>query len=149
GDIGLFKIVSEGGVAAGVRRIEAVTGAGALAYVRDTEEVLRQIAGDVKADRATVAQRVGQLADRNRALEKELDKLRAKLASGQGGDLSAQAVDVAGVKVLAARLDGADAKALRDAVDQMKNKLGSAAVVLAAVEDGKVRLAAGVTKDQM
>ncbi len=149
GDIGLFKIVSEGGVAAGVRRIEAVTGAGALAYVRDTEDTLRQIAGEVKADRATVTQRVGQLTERNRALEKELDKLRAKLASGQGGDLSAQAVDVAGVKVLAARIDGADAKALRDAVDQMKSRLGSAAVVLAAVEDGKVRLAAGVTKDQM
>jgi len=149
GDIGLFKILSEAGIASGVRRIEAVTGAGALAYVGETEKRLADVARLVKGDPASVGDKVHQLIDRNRRLEKELDQLRARLASGQGTDLVSQAVQLDGLKVLAARLDGADAKALRDAVDQLKNKLGSAAVVLGTVDEDKVRLVAGVTKDQI
>ncbi|MGB0713295.1 MAG: alanine--tRNA ligase, partial [Gammaproteobacteria bacterium] len=147
GDIGVFKIVAESGVAAGVRRVEAVTGAGALLWMRDVNRRLDRIANMVKGGRDSADEKVEQLLDRNRRLEKELDQLKAKLASSQGTDLAGQAVDIAGVKVLAARLDGVDAKALRDAVDQLKNKLGSAAIVLGAVDDGKVRLVAGVTKD--
>ncbi len=147
GDIGLFKIVSESGVAAGVRRIEAVTGAGALKWVDEMAQTLAELAGLVRGGRDDVGLRVKQLVERNRALEKDVEQLRAKLASGQGTDLAAQAVAAGGAKVLSARLDGADAKALRDAVDQLKNKLGSAAVILGTVEDGKVRLVAGVSKD--
>jgi alanyl-tRNA synthetase len=149
GDIGLFKITSEGGVAAGVRRIEAVTGAGALAAVAETEALLGRVAEAVKGGRESVEDKVKQLVERARKLEKELDALKAKLATGGSQDLAAQAVEVAGMKVLAARLDGADGKALSEAVDRLKDKLQSAAVVLAAVEDGKVRIAAGVTKDRM
>ena len=149
GDIGLFKITSEGGVAAGVRRIEAVTGAGALAAVAETEALLGRVAEAVKGGRESVEDKVRQLVERARKLEKELDALKAKLATGGSQDLAAQAVEVAGMKVLAARLDGADGKALSEAVDRLKDKLQSAAVVLAAVEDGKVRIAAGVTKDRM
>jgi alanyl-tRNA synthetase len=148
GDIGLFKIVSEGGVASGVRRIEAVTGEHALAWVEQTEHYLAQVAEMVKAGRDNVEDKVRQLLDKARKLEKELDQLKGRLASGQGADLAAQAEQIAGIKVLAARLDGADAKTLRDTVDQLKNKLGSAAVVLASVSEGKVSLAAGVTSDQ-
>ena len=148
GDIGLLKITSEGGVAAGVRRIEAVAGAGALRYIGETEKNLSLIAGILKADASTVETRARQLVDRSRALEKEVDQLKAKLASSQGGDLAAQAVEVDGIKVLAARLEGGDAKSLRDTVDQLKNKLGAAAVVLAAVDGDKVSLVAGVTKDE-
>ena len=147
GDIGLLKIVSEGGVAAGVRRIEAVTGAAALAYVRQTEERLQFVAELVRGNRDDVTRKVEQLQARVKGLEKELDQTRARLASGQGGDLSAQAKDVKGVKVLAARIDGADSKTLRDTLDKLKDKLGQAAIVLAAVQDGKVLLIAGVTKD--
>jgi len=147
GDIGLFKIVSEGGVAAGVRRIEAVTGAGALAYVRQTEDRLQLVAELVRGSRDDVARKVEQLQVRVKGLEKELEQTRARLASGQGGDLSAQAKDIKGVKVLAARVDGADSKTLRDTLDKLKDKLGNAAIVLAAVQDGKVLLIAGVTKD--
>ncbi|MCL5669554.1 MAG: DHHA1 domain-containing protein, partial [Gammaproteobacteria bacterium] len=147
GDIGLFKIVSEGGVASGVRRIEAVTGEHALAWVEQTEHHLMQVAEILKAGRDNVEDKVRQLLDKTRKLEKELDQIKGKLASGQGADLAAQAEQIAGIKVLAARLDGADAKALRDTVDQLKNKLGSAAVVLAAVSEGKVSLVAGVTSD--
>jgi alanyl-tRNA synthetase len=147
GDIGLFKVVSEGGVAAGVRRIEAVTGAGALAYVRQTEDRLLLVAELVRGSRDDVARKVEQLQARVKGLEKELEQTRARLASGQGGDLSAQAKDVKGVKVLAARVDGADSKTLRDTLDKLKDKLGNAAIVLAAVQDGKVLLIAGVTKD--
>ncbi len=147
GDIGLFKIVSEGGVASGVRRIEAVAGERALAWVEQTERHLMQVAELLKAGRDTVEDKVRQLLDKTRKLEKELDQLKGKLASGQGADLAAQAEQINGIKVLAARLDGADAKALRDTVDQLKNKLGSAAVVLAAVSEGKVSLVAGVTAD--
>ncbi len=147
GDIGLFKIISEGGVASGVRRIEAVAGESALAWVEQTEQHLMQVAELLKAGRDTVEDKVRQLLDKTRKLEKEMAQLKGKLASGQGADLAAQAEQINGIKVLAARLDGADAKALRDTVDQLKNKLGSAAVVLAAVSEGKVSLVAGVTAD--
>ncbi len=146
GDIGLFRIISETGVASGVRRIEAVTGARALQWVHDGEQRLARVAGLVKGGREDVDEKVGQLLDRYRTLEKELQQLKGKLASSQGTDLAAQAVVIDGMKVLAARLDGADAKALRDTLDQLKNKLGSAAVVLAAVDGDKVSLVAGVTK---
>jgi alanyl-tRNA synthetase len=149
GDIGLFKIVSESGVAAGVRRIEAVTGEGALDWVSQSEQVLRDIATLVKGSREDLEDKVRQLLDRSRKLEKEVATLKQKLASGQGNDLSAAAVDVRGVKVIATRIDGADAPALRDAVDQLKNKLKSAAIVLASVQaPDKVVLIAGVTADQ-
>lgn len=148
GDIGFFKIVSEGGVASGVRRVEAVTGDNALRYVRDLEGTLDSVGTRVKASRDEVDARVEQLVERARKLEKEIDKLRKQLASGQGTDLTTQAVEVGGMKIVAARIDGADAGALRDAVDQLKNKLGKAAVILAAVNDGKVQLAAGVTKNE-
>jgi len=147
GDIGLFKIVAEGGVAAGVRRIEAVTGAGALAHVRQTEDRLQLVAELVRGSREDVAHKVEQLQVRVKGLEKELEQTRARLASGQGGDLSVQAKVIKGVKVLAARLDGADSKTLRDTLDKLKDKLGKAAIVLAAVQDGKVLLIAGVTRD--
>jgi alanyl-tRNA synthetase len=147
GDIGLFKIVSEGGVAAGVRRIEAVTGPGALEYVGETEAKLDAIAELVRANRDDAARKVEQLQLRVRSLEKELDTLRGKLASGESVDLASQAKEVKGVRVVAARLDGADAKGLREAVDRLKDKLSPAAIVLAAVADNKVTLIAGVTKD--
>ena len=134
GDIGLFKIVSEGGIAAGVRRIEAVTGQGALDVVTANEAVLREVAGLVKANRDDVSAKVAQLVERTRSLERELAALRRKLASGGGRDILQEAQVVNGIKVLAARLDGADAKALRDTADQLKNKLGSGVVVLGAVE---------------
>jgi alanyl-tRNA synthetase len=149
GDIGLFKIVSEGGVAAGIRRIEAVTGQGALDWVTTTDQVMRDVAAMVKASREDVEDKVRQLIERSRKLEKEVAQLKSKLASGQGSDLSDGFVDVAGVKVVAKRIDGADAAALRAAVDQLKNKLKSAAIVLASVEaTNKVLLVAGVTADQ-
>ncbi len=146
GDIGVFKITSEGGVAAGVRRIEAVAGEGALRYIGETEKNLAHIAALLKTDSGTVQAKTQQLIERSRHLEKELEQLKAKLASSQGGDLAAQAVEIDGIKVLAAKLEGGDAKSLRDTVDQLKNKLGTAVVVLAAVDDGKVSLVAGVTK---
>jgi alanyl-tRNA synthetase len=149
GDIGLFKIVSEGGVAAGVRRIEAVTGEGAFEWVAQSDRVLRDVAALVKAGRDDVEDKVRQLVERSRKLEKEIAGLKSKLASGQGNDLSSTAVDIGGLKVVATRVDGADAPALRDAVDQLKNKLRSAAIVLASVQDGnKVVIIAGVTADQ-
>ncbi len=148
GDIGLFKILSETGIASGVRRIEAVTGEEALNYVNETEKNLGEISGLVKGNREDVTTRVSQMIERNRKLEKELDALKAKLASSQGGDLAAQAQDVGGIKVLAARLDGADAKVLRETVDQLKNKLGAAAVVLASVNGDRISLVAGVTRDE-
>jgi alanyl-tRNA synthetase len=149
GDIGLFKIVSEGGVAAGVRRIEAVSGEGAYAWVVESERVLRDVAGMLKAGRDEVEDKVRQVLDRQRRLEKELAALKSKLASGQGNDLTSAAIDVGGLKVVATRIDGADAPALRDAVDQLKNKLKSAAIVLASVQEpGKVIVIAGVTADR-
>ncbi len=147
GDIGLFKILQESGIAAGVRRIEAVTGANALNLVQEQEDRLKQIASVVKASVDVVAERVEQLSSSNRQLEKEIAQLKAKLASSAGSDLASEAVDIGGVKVLAAILEGVDSKSLRDTTDQLKNKLGSAVVVLGTVEDGKVSLVAGVTKD--
>jgi len=147
GDIGLFKIINESGVASGVRRIEAVTGESALAWVREGEQRLAGVAALVRGGREDAQEKVRQALERSRALEKEVEKLKARLATGQGRDLAEQAVDVAGVKVLAASIEGADAPALREAVDRLRDRLGSAVVVLGAVEDGKVRLAAGVSAD--
>ncbi|NJD06363.1 MAG: alanine--tRNA ligase, partial [Methylococcaceae bacterium] len=136
------------GVASGVRRIEAVTGAGALNWVEHGEALLQGMAEMLKAARDGLPDKVQQVLDRNRQLEKELERLKSKMASAQGSDLTSQAVDLGGVKVLVARLDDADPKSLRDLMDQLKNKLGSAAIVLAAAKDGKVSLIAGVTADQ-
>ncbi len=145
GDIGLFTIIAEGGVAAGVRRVEAITGDNALAYVQGMETALGGIAGTLKVLRADVPVRVRSLLDQVRGLEKELEALKGKLASAQGDELLARAVDVNGIQVLAAMLAGADAKTLRDTLDKLKDKLKSAVVVLATVDGGKVQLAAGVT----
>ena len=147
GDIGLFKIISESGVAAGVRRIEAVTAEYALDWADKGERQLAEIAAMLKGNRDNVSNRVSQLMDKNRNLEKELAQLKGKLASSQGSDLSSQAVDVNGIKVLAVNLEGADVKTLRDTLDQLKNKLGTSAIVLAAVDGKKVSLVAGVSKD--
>jgi alanyl-tRNA synthetase len=147
GDIGLFKIVAESGVAAGVRRVEAVTGEGALALVQQQEAQLQQVADTVKATPQEVASRIAQILDNVKSLEKELAALKSKLASAQGDDLLSQAQDINGVKVLAAKLDGADAAVLRETLDKLKDKLKSAAIVLASVTDGKVALIAGVTQD--
>ncbi len=149
GDIGLFKVVAEGGVAAGIRRIEAITGDNALAYLQSLEATVNGIAGTLKAAPAEVPGRVAQVLSEVRALERELAVLKGKLASSRGDELLAQAIDVGGIQVLAAQLDGADAKSLRDTLDQLKNKLKSAAIVLASVDGGKVQLAAGVTADRM
>lgn len=146
GDIGLFKIISEGGVAAGVRRIEAVTGAAALAYLNGAEEQLKEAAGLVKGSRDNLLDKLSALVERNRQLEKELEQLKAKAASAAGNDLAASAVDVKGVKVLAARLD-LDGDALLALVDQLKNKLGRAVILLGGALEGKVTLVAGVTQD--
>ena len=145
GDIGLFKIVAESGVAAGVRRIEAVAGERALDSIAALQERIKQTAVLVKGDRDNFPDKVRQLVERTRQLEKELEQLKTRLASGQGADLLSQTVEIDGLKVLAARLDGADAKTLREAVDRCKAQLKAAAVILATVEDGKVRLVAGVT----
>ncbi|MBK1852628.1 alanine--tRNA ligase [Marinobacter sp. 1-4A] len=146
GDIGLFRITSESGISSGVRRIEAVTGFGALEWVDDTEHKLREVARLVKGSRETVIDKVQQTIERNRQLEKDADALKAKLASSAGSDLADSAVDVAGLKVVASELAGADRKALMETADQLKNKLGEGVVVLASVDDGKVTLVAGVTK---
>ncbi len=146
GDIGLLKIVVEAGIAAGVRRIEAVTGEAALNWVEGIDECLGDIAGLLKGSRDDARDRVSQLLERNRKLEKELEQLKSKIASSQGGELISQAVEIDGIKVLAACLEGADAKTLRNTVDQLKSKLDSAAVVLGAVSNGKVMLTAGVSK---
>ncbi|WLH34320.1 alanine--tRNA ligase [Pseudomonas sp. FP2196] len=147
GDIGLLKIISEGGVASGVRRIEAVTGAAALAYLNAAEEQLKEAASLVKGSRDNLIDKLSAVLERNRALEKQLEQLQAKAASAAGDDLSSSALDVKGVKVLAARLDGQDAKALLALVDQLKNKLGRAVILLGSVHEEKVVLVAGVTKD--
>jgi len=147
GDIGFFKIVAESGIAAGVRRIEAVTGAGAVAWAEHRECQIDSIAEALKSSRDEVEDKVRQLVERLREQEKTLAQLKAKMATQAGSDLSAQAEDINGVKVLTAKLDGADSKALRDTMDQLKNKLGSAAIVLISEDAGKVRVVAGVTKD--
>jgi alanyl-tRNA synthetase len=147
GDIGLFKIVAESGVAAGIRRVEAVTGDNALAYVQQLEGTLGAVAGSLKVTPAEVPARVGAVLEQVRALERELIALKGKLASSQGDELLSQALDVGGIKVLAAMLQGADAKALRETMDKLKDKLKSAVIVLAAADGAKVQLAAGVTAD--
>jgi len=149
GDIGLFKIVAESGVAAGVRRIEAVTGANALAYLQSLEDTVSQAAGSLKASAAELNGRIAQVLDQVRALEKEVATLKGKLASAQGDELVSQVVAVKGLKVLAAKLEGADAKTLRDTMDKLKDKLKTAAIVLAAVDGDKVQIAAGVTADSV
>lgn len=149
GDIGLFKVVSEGGVAAGVRRIEAVTGTHALAYLQNLEDTVNQAASTLKVPVAELNGRISQALDNVRALEKELAALKGKLASSQGDELVSQAVDVKGIKVLAAALPGADARTLRDTMDKLKDKLKTAAIVLAAVDGDKVQIAAGVTADSV
>jgi alanyl-tRNA synthetase len=149
GDIGFFKIVSETGIAAGVRRIEALTGEGAVRWAESSDGLIREIAGLVRGNREEVREKIEQLLERSRRQEKEIQQLKGRLASGQGGDLASSAREVNGVKVLATRVDGADARALRDAVDQLKNKLKSAVIVLGSVEGtDKVLLVAGVTADQ-
>ncbi|MCU0124188.1 alanine--tRNA ligase [Pseudomonas vlassakiae] len=147
GDISLFKIISEGGVASGVRRIEAVTGAAALAYLNAAEEQVKEAAQLVKGNRDNLIDKLSAVLERNRQLEKQLEQLQAKAASAAGDDLSNAAVEVKGVKVLAARLDGQDGKALLALVDQLKNKLGHAVILLGSEHEGKVVLVAGVTKD--
>ncbi|OZA99947.1 MAG: alanine--tRNA ligase [Polaromonas sp. 39-63-203] len=147
GDIGLFKIVGESGVAAGVRRVEAVTGENALAYVQSLESTVQGAAGSLKASPSELQNRIGQVLDQVKSLEKEIAALKGKLASSQGDELMLQAIDVKGLKVLAARLEGADAKTLRDTMDKLKDKLKTAVIVLAAVDGDKVQIAAGVTSD--
>ncbi|MBS0376233.1 MAG: alanine--tRNA ligase [Proteobacteria bacterium] len=148
GDVGAFKIISEGGVAAGVRRIEAVSGEAALRYFALGDHLLREIGGVVRGSREDVLDKVVSLAERAKRLEREVDALKARLASGQGRDLAAGAVDVGGARVVAARVDGLDAKALRAAVDQLKEKLGRGVIVLGSADgEGKVTLVAGVTAD--
>lgn len=147
GDIALFKIISEGGVASGVRRIEAVTGAAALAYLNAAEEQVKEAAQLVKGNRDNLIDKLSAVLERNRQLEKQLEQLQAKAASAAGDDLSNAAVEVKGAKVLAARLDGQDGKALLALVDQLKNKLGHAVILLGSEHEGKVVLVAGVTKD--
>jgi alanyl-tRNA synthetase len=147
GDIGLFKILSESGVAAGIRRVEAIAGDRALTYLQQLDNQVNQLAASLKATPSDLAQRIAQLQEHARSLEKELERLGSKLAASQGDELLSQAIELKGIKVLAAQLDGADAKVLRETLDQLKNKLKSAAIVLASVQDGKVQLAAGVTAD--
>ncbi len=149
GDIGFFKITSESGVAAGVRRIEAVTGQAAFEWVARTDQLLREMSALLRGGRDDLDEKVRELIERSRKLEKEVQQLKSKLASGQGGDLTSQATDVDGVKVLAAQIEGADARSLRDALDRLKSKLGSSVIVLATVQDGKVVLVAGVSADLM
>jgi alanyl-tRNA synthetase len=149
GDIGLFKVLSESGVAAGVRRVEAITGEAVMGWAAELEGRWGRVAGLLKADRDAVEGRLTQLLARTRELEKEIERVNAQMAASQGGELAARAVRVDGLQVVAARLDRADAKTLRETVDQLKSRLGSAVVVLAAVEEGKVRLVAGVTRDSV
>ena len=147
GDIGLFKVVSEGGVAAGVRRIEAVTGENALSYLQDLESTVQSVAATLKTPPVEVQGRLAQVMDQVKALEREIGALKGKLASSKGDELITQAIDVQGIKLLVAKLDGGDAKTLRDTMDKLKDKLKSAVVVLAIADGGKVQIAAGVTND--
>uniref|UniRef100_UPI0040471E6E alanine--tRNA ligase-related protein n=1 Tax=Limnohabitans sp. TaxID=1907725 RepID=UPI0040471E6E len=147
GDIGLFKIVGEGGVAAGVRRVEAVTGVNALAYLQSLEDTVTQAAGTLKAQPGELNNRIAQVLDQVKALEKELAVAKGKLASAQGDELMTKAVDIQGIKLLVAQLEGADAKTLRDTMDKLKDKMKTAVIVLTAVDGDKVQIAAGVTAD--
>ncbi|MES9981202.1 MAG: DHHA1 domain-containing protein, partial [Candidatus Thiodiazotropha sp. 6PLUC5] len=147
GDIGLCKITAETGIAAGVRRIEAVTGQRAVELMEADEERVQRVADMIKSGRDEIEEKLTQILERNRKLEKELEQLKAKLASAAGSDLASSAVAVGEVQVLAANLEGTDPKSLRETMDQLKNKLGSAVILLTAVAGGKVSLVAGVTKD--
>jgi len=147
GDIGLFKITSESGVAAGIRRVEATTGLGAMEFAQKAQAQVDAIAQSLRVPAAEATVKIGQIMDQVKNLEKELDRLKSKLAASQGDDLAGQAVDVGGVKVLAAKLEGADVKQLREAADKLRDKLGNAALVLATVLEGKVSLIASVSKD--
>ncbi|HSW82360.1 MAG TPA: DHHA1 domain-containing protein, partial [Usitatibacter sp.] len=147
GDIGLFRITSEGGVAAGIRRVEAIAGTVALEQVQRESDVLAHVADALKAQPQEVEAKLAQALENARSLEKELARLKVKVATSQGSDLAANAVDVKGVMVLAAKLDGADAKTLRDTMDKLKDRLKSSAIVLASSEGEKVSLIAGVTQD--
>ncbi len=147
GDIGLFKITTETGIAAGIRRIEAVTGKGALDYIAKEELQLQQAATLLKTSRDNLNDKLEQLVDRNRTLEKQLEQLQQKLMGSLGSDLINEAKDIKGIKILAKQIEGADNKALRNLLDQLKNKFGTAAIVLASVNDNRVTLVAGVTKD--
>lgn len=149
GDIGCFKIISETGVAAGIRRIEAVTGAACIDWIAGRDKALASIAALVKSSPEKAVEKVEQLIEKNRLLEKQMERLNAKLASAAGNELAAQAVEVHGIKVLAVKLKDVDAKSLRDMAEQLKNKLGSCAIVLAVVEGDKVSVVAGVSKDKM
>ncbi|GAW87130.1 alanyl-tRNA synthetase [Bathymodiolus platifrons methanotrophic gill symbiont] len=149
GDIGLFKIISETGVASGVRRLEAITGEAAIQWLEAREKTITDIANTVKVAPEAAAERVQQLMAKSKLLEKELERLQAKLSSSAGGELANQAVEIDGIKVLAIKLEDVEPKAMGDVLDQLKNKLGSAAIVLAAVNNGKVNLIAGVSKDQI
>jgi alanyl-tRNA synthetase len=149
GDIGFFKIISESGVAAGIRRVEAVTGEGSLAWVQAQESKLSEAARALKTQPSEIGQKIAQVLEQSRSLEKELARLKSRVASAQGADLATQAVQVKGSSVLAATLEGADSKSLRDTLDRLKDKLKSAAIVLATSQDGKVSLVAGVTADLM
>ena len=149
GDIGLFKIISETGIASGVRRIEAVTGDRALAWVEQSDTQLGNIAHLLKTDRDNIDARLEQHLQRTRKLEKELERFKSKLASSAGEDMLTEAEEVEGIKVLAKHLDGVDPKTLRETVDQLKNKLGTAALVLATVQNSKISIVAGVTKDSI
>ena len=147
GDIGIMKIVSESGIAAGVRRLEAVTGEGALDWIKESEQKLDDLTRLLKADRTSAVSRMEQQLEKISELEKTLQKLKAKQASSAGSDMAADAEEVEGIKVSARILEGADVNTLRETMDQLKNKLGTAALVLASVEGDKVTLIAGVTKD--
>lgn len=147
GDIGLFKIIAESGVAAGVRRLEATTGEGAIKLIQTQQALLDQAASELKAPAHELPAKIMQMLDNVKSLEKELARLKSKLASSQGDDLATQAIEIAGCNVLAAMLEGADANTLRETMDKLKDKLKSAAIVLASINDGKVSLAAGVTAD--
>ncbi|MGJ7541267.1 alanine--tRNA ligase [Variovorax sp. LT1R16] len=149
GDIGLFKITSESGVAAGVRRIEAITGANALAYLQELESAVQTAAQTLKSAPAELQARLAQLLDQMKVLEREVGTLKGKLASSKGDELITQAIDLKGIKLLVAQLDGGDAKTLRDTMDKLKDKLKSAVIVLAIAEGSKVQLAAGVTSDAL
>ena len=149
GDIGVFKIISESGIASGIRRIEAVTGDGALGWIRENQDQLSGIASLMKASRSEAKDKIGQLLEHNRTLQKELDRLKARMMSQTGSDLVEQVVEVDGVQVLACVVEGVDPKSLRETVDQLKDRLGSAAIVLGTTRDSRVSLVAGVTRDQV
>jgi len=148
GDIGFIKILAETGIASGVRRIEAIAGEGAFTWVEESEALLQKISKTVKGNRDSAMDKISQIQDKNKALEKELEQLKTQLAKAASGDLVSQAINIDGINVLAANIEGSDGKTLRDLVDQLKDKLGNAAVVLSTVQGDKITLIAGVSKTQ-